>query len=67
MQLTQNVGGIDRIVRIVAGLMLIGVAVYTETWWLIAVGALVVLTGIVGRCGLYYLFGIHTCPPHRKS
>lgn len=67
MQLTQNVGGIDKIVRIVGGLALVGAAVYLEMWWLAAVGALLALTGLVGRCGLYYLLGINTCRTQPKS
>ncbi len=67
MRLAQNVGGIDKAIRIVLGLALAGVAVYTEIWWLAAVGALLALTGVIGRCGLYYLLGINTCPTQPKS
>jgi len=67
MQLTQNVGGIDKIVRIVGGLALVGAAVYFQMWWLAAAGALLALTGLVGRCGLYYLLGINTCRTQPKS
>jgi len=67
MRLVQNVGGIDKAIRIVVGLALVGIAVYTEMWWLAAVGALLALTGLVGRCGLYYLLGINTCPTQPKS
>jgi len=67
MRLAQNVGGIDKVIRIVVGLVLVGIAVYPEMWWLAAVGTLLVLTGLVGRCGLYYLFGFSTCPTQPKS
>ncbi|GIV24398.1 MAG: hypothetical protein KatS3mg026_0090 [Bacteroidia bacterium] len=66
MRLTQNVGGIDKIARIVGGLALVGAAVYLGMWWLAAAGALLALTGLVGRCGLYYLLGINTCRTQPK-
>jgi hypothetical protein len=57
-----NVGGIDRILRIVAGLVLIGLTL-TGTigvWgWL---GVVPLLTGAVGFCPLYPLIGMNTCP-----
>ena len=57
----QNVGGIDRILRIVVGLALIVLAA-TGTigiWgWL---GVIVLATGVVGICMPYTLFGFSTC------
>jgi hypothetical protein len=59
--MTQNVGGIDRILRIVVGLALIVLAA-TGTigvWgWL---GVIVLATGFVGICMPYTLFGFSTC------
>ena len=59
--MTQNVGGIDRMLRIVAGLALIVLAA-TGTigpWgWL---GVIVLATGLVGICMPYNLFGFSTC------
>jgi hypothetical protein len=59
--MTQNVGGIDRILRIVVGLALIVLAA-TGTigvWgWL---GVIVLATGVVGICMPYTLFGFSTC------
>ncbi|MBK9160429.1 MAG: DUF2892 domain-containing protein [Nitrosomonadales bacterium] len=57
-----NVGGIDRIARIVAGLALVGMAVagmYTPWTW---IGVVPLLTGIFGFCPAYTLFGMSTCP-----
>ena len=67
--MTQNVGGIDRIIRIVAGLALIILAA-TGTigvWgWL---GVIVLATGVVGICMPYALFGFSTCAikPHPET
>jgi hypothetical protein len=52
---------IDRSLRVIAGLVLIGLA-YTGTvglWgW---IGVVPLLTGIVGFCPAYAIFGISTC------
>jgi hypothetical protein len=57
-----NVGGIDRILRIVAGLVLIVLAV-TGTigpWgW---IGVVLLATGLLSTCPLYSLVGLNTCP-----
>jgi hypothetical protein len=56
-----NVGGIDRILRIVAGLVLIGLTV-TGTigmWgWL---GVVPLATGAIGWCPPYAILGFNTC------
>ncbi len=56
-----NVGGIDRILRIVIGLVLIGLTV-TGTigvWgWL---GIVPLATGVIGWCPPYAIFGWNTC------
>ncbi len=61
-----NVGGVDRIVRIIVGLALIGLAA-TGTigvWgWL---GVVVLLTGIFKFCPGYALLGMSTCPTEKK-
>lgn len=57
----QNVGMADRMVRIILAVVFIILALLYSPWWFIpAVIALV--TGIVGWCGLYELFGWSTCP-----
>jgi len=51
-----NVGGMDRIARIVAGLALVGFAVYSGQVWAY-VGIVPLITGIAGFCPLYPIFG----------
>ncbi len=61
-----NVGGIDRILRIVVGLALIAWAALLggPVWaW---VGLVPLATGVVGFCPLYPLLGLNTCPTERK-
>jgi len=57
-----NVGGIDRILRITVGTVLLALALTGAIgpWgWL---GVLPLLTGLVGWCPPYALFGWNTCP-----
>ncbi|WP_299877480.1 DUF2892 domain-containing protein [uncultured Cocleimonas sp.] len=55
-----NVGKYERIIRIVAGLVIIAWGVYAKNWWG-AVGAVPLLTGLIGWCPPYAMFGINTC------
>ncbi|WP_315043467.1 DUF2892 domain-containing protein [Faucicola mancuniensis] len=55
-----NVGSIDKTMRIVVGLAIIGAGFYFGSWWG-AVGLVPLLTGLTGFCALYSLFGINTC------
>lgn len=62
--MTRNVGGIDRILRIVIGLALIAgffMNPDASLRWLYLIGILPLLTGLLGTCGLYSLLGINTC------
>lgn len=56
-----NVGGIDRILRVAVGLVLIAlvfVGPKTPWGW---VGLVPLATGLFRMCPLYALFGIDTC------
>jgi len=55
----KNVGGVDRILRLVIGLVVMAVAVYYRAWWGVF-GLIIFLTGAVSRCGLYKLFNFST-------
>ncbi|HAU92311.1 MAG: DUF2892 domain-containing protein [Pseudomonadota bacterium] len=55
-----NVGGIDKVLRVVFGLLIISAGVYYQSWWG-AVGAIILLTGIINFCPLYLPFGISSC------
>jgi hypothetical protein len=61
-----NEGTIDRVVRVVAGAVLIGLAA-THTigaWGYI--GIVPLITGAIGSCPLYALLGMNTCPLKRS-
>ncbi len=59
--MTSNVGGIDRIARIVIGLVLIGLAATGTVDWWGWLGALPLATGVIGWCPPYALLGFNTC------
>lgn len=57
-----NVGSTDKILRIVAGLVLIALAIMdmgTPWTW---IGVVPLVTGLVGWCPAYTLLGMNTCP-----
>lgn len=55
-----NVGGLDRIVRIIAGLALLGAGIYFKSWWGL-VGVVPILTATFRFCPGYLPFGLNTC------
>ncbi|MDR1662188.1 MAG: DUF2892 domain-containing protein [Azoarcus sp.] len=55
-----NVGGVDRILRIVAGLILVALAATGAVGWWGWLGLVPLLTGVFGFCALYSLLGIRT-------
>ncbi len=60
--MTSNVGGIDRLLRIGTGVVLLGLAATgtVGAWgW---IGVVPLLTGAVGFCPVYPLLGMNTCP-----
>lgn len=57
-----NVGGLDRIARIGAGAVLVGLAAsgIVGVWgW---IGVVPLATGLMGWCPAYTLFGFNSCP-----
>ena len=56
-----NVGGIDRIIRIGAGAMLVGLAATRTVGWWGWLGAVPLATGLLGWCPPYAIFGFSTC------
>ena len=56
-----NVGGIDRILRIVVGAVLVLLAATGQVGVWGWIGLLPLATGLMGWCPPYSLFGINTC------
>lgn len=60
-----NEGSLDRILRVILGVVLLSLTVVgpqTAWGW---IGLLPLVTGIAGFCPLYRLLGINTCPMTR--
>ena len=56
----RNVGGIDKVIRIIVGLIIGAVGYYYNSWWGL-IGIIPVLTALINWCPLYLPFGIKTC------
>ena len=56
-----NVGGIDKVVRIVGGLALVVWALTGGPVWA-WIGVVPLATGLTGFCPVYPLLGMNTCP-----
>jgi hypothetical protein len=62
-EMKANVGGVDRGLRIVAGLVILSLFFFVEgphRWWAL-IGFVPLLTGLMGWCPAYGIFGIRTC------
>jgi hypothetical protein len=62
-----NVGSIDRVVRIVAGLALVGLAVAGTIGPWGYIGVVPLLTGLMRVCPAYSLIGVNTCSTSTSS
>jgi hypothetical protein len=59
--MTKNIHSVERVVRIVVGLLLLSqVFIGVQSPWF-ALGLVPLLTGIMGWCPPYAMFGINTC------
>lgn len=57
----RNIGAIDRVLRVLAGLVLIGLAATGTVGWWGWLGVVPLATGLVGWCPPYAMLGISTC------
>ncbi|GKS60172.1 hypothetical protein YTPLAS18_36990 [Nitrospira sp.] len=65
--MTCNVGGIERPIRMVLGLAFLALGMLADLppagmWGVIIVGAVALITGLIGYCPAWSLLGINTCP-----
>ena len=61
-----NVGGIDRTLRIIAGLAIIAWGVMAGNMWG-AVGLVPLATGLMKWCPLYSIIGLKTCSVDKNT
>jgi len=72
--MTCNVGGIERPIRIGVGIAALGIGAFAglppvAMGVALVVGAIALVTGAIGFCPLWTVFGINTCPvtPGKKA
>jgi uncharacterized membrane protein HdeD (DUF308 family) len=63
----KNEGTVDRVIRVILGIILIGLALYFMNSWALwvvivvgIVGLIALVTGIIGYCSIYPLCKINT-------
>jgi hypothetical protein len=72
MMTTRNVGWLDRLLRALPALAVVGLWwTGTLAGWSFAVAAvlagMLLVTSITGACSIYYLLGFSTCPASRTA
>jgi hypothetical protein len=56
-----NIGTVDRVVRVIVGLGILGVGIAYRSWWGL-IGLMPLLTAAIRCCPAYVPFGLSTCP-----
>jgi hypothetical protein len=62
-----NIGNIDRIVRLFAGLALVVAAFAAQSVLLMLLGAVVLVSAVLGYCPIYGFFGVRSCRTPRTT
>ncbi|GIW54898.1 MAG: hypothetical protein KatS3mg082_1302 [Nitrospiraceae bacterium] len=70
--MTCNVGGVERPIRIVLGVLFLAVGALADlppigAGIMMIVGAVALVTGAIGFCPAWKLFGINTCAPKASA
>ncbi len=60
-----NVGNTDKLLRIVAGVILLGLGAAGVIGWWGLIGLVPLITGLLNWCPAYRLLGINTCKVKR--
>lgn len=61
-----NEGTVDRALRVIAGLALIGLAATDRIGMWGYIGVVPLATGLIGMCPIYSILGINTCPLQKR-
>lgn len=62
-----NLGGIDKLLRIAVGLVVIALGLFGPIGWWGLLGLVPLATGMLGTCPVYSMLGVNTCPLDRRS
>jgi len=66
VNMKKNVGGVDRIVRFILGLVIVIWGIVAQSWWGL-IGLVPILTASINWCPLYLPFGISTCKTNTEK
>jgi hypothetical protein len=58
--MNKNVGNTDKVLRVIAGAIIIGAGIFWQSWWG-AIGIVPILTALLSWCPAYTLLGINSC------
>ncbi len=60
--MSRNEGTVDRVLRVIVGIGLLSLTVVgPKTMWGY-IGHIPLITGLIGTCPIYTIFGMRTCP-----
>ncbi len=69
--MVKNIGKIDRVIRVIIGVICLIITWYLPTGWfkiiLAIIGLLILFQAVIGWCGLYALLGKSTCSVNLKK
>lgn len=63
----KNIGGIDKGLRIAAGVVLLALGAFGPLGWWGLIGLVPLATGLMGNCPAYSVLGMNTCGVSRPA
>jgi hypothetical protein len=63
----KNIHPVERVIRIIIGALIASLAFWGPTNYWFLLGLIPLLTGLIGWCPPYQLFGISTCPKPKQG
>lgn len=62
----KNLGNTERVIRIILGILIIAWGIKAQSW-LGVIGLIILITGIIGWCGVYQLFKKSCCSADKNK
>lgn len=56
----ENIGDVDKVVRVIAGIAALGAGFYYQSWWGV-IGLILLGSAAIGWCPPYAILGFNTC------
>jgi len=56
----KNIGNTERLIRVILGILVVAWGIKAKNW-LGVIGLIILITGIIGWCGIYQVFGKSCC------